>query len=490
MVKYVKEIKANLENITTLILSDIDEDRVELRVNVEKSLKRLVSQTLVQKNGDIYSFLTNEEQDITRAINQVHVELGEIINEASNVVFQDIFLDTKYQYNKRYNFPINQAVDERYRGGQSADIGVRIITPYYELRNSNNDSQTILSPQSEIEKANTILRGLSEENNEVIVHLIHDLTFLEEIEELLKINKYLTKQSAELSHSSKSILIAKQEEASEKRDRIKLFLEEALKQADIYVKGDKVDIKEKNPIDRINEALKKLVNKIYHKLSYMKTSPMELDIQNILRNINQNNFGKTENVDNSLAIDDLNSFIEQETRAHAKPSLNTILHKFKKAPYGFVDLDIEWLIATLFAQKRIYLIKNSQNISLKTNSVEEILRFLTKKEFKDKILIDKKADTEIDDIKNAKDILKEFFDVPNIRDDDETIMEIFQDKSQLRYHEIEKIIVEYQLESRYPGKNVISKSKELLQDINNTNSLKEFFNYLQENKNRFFRYIL
>ena len=32
---------------------------------------------------------------------------------------------------------------------------------------------------------------------------------------------------------------------SEKRKRIRLFLEEALKQADIYVKGDKVDIKEK-----------------------------------------------------------------------------------------------------------------------------------------------------------------------------------------------------------------------------------------------------
>jgi hypothetical protein len=91
MIKYVKEIKANQENLTTLMVSDIDEDRVVLREKIEKSLKRLVGQTLVQKNGDIYSFLTNEEQEITIAIKHEHVDSGEILNEASNVIFEDIF---------------------------------------------------------------------------------------------------------------------------------------------------------------------------------------------------------------------------------------------------------------------------------------------------------------------------------------------------------------------------------------------------------------
>ena len=85
--------------------------------------------------------------------------------------------------------------------------------------------------------------------------------------------------------NSKSILIAKQEEVSEKRERIKIFLEEALKNADIYVKGDKVNIKEKNPVDRINDALNKLVKKIYHKLSYMNTAPVKSDILNVLREV-------------------------------------------------------------------------------------------------------------------------------------------------------------------------------------------------------------
>ena len=51
MIAYVKEIEANLENITTLMVSNIKDDRIELKDKVEKALNILVGQTLVQKNG-------------------------------------------------------------------------------------------------------------------------------------------------------------------------------------------------------------------------------------------------------------------------------------------------------------------------------------------------------------------------------------------------------------------------------------------------------
>lgn len=486
MIKYVKEIKANQENLTTLMVSDIDEDRVVLREKIEKSLKRLVGQTLVQKNGDIYSFLTNEEQEITIAIKHEHVDTGETLNEASNVIFEDIFPDKKYRFSNRYNFPFNQVIDDQYRGNrQSADIGVRIITSYHELKDSIEGSQTLLSEQSQREKTSTILRGLSDNNNEVIIHLTDDMTVLDEIEELLQINKYLTKHSAELSQRSKSILISKQQEVSEKRERIKLFLEEALKHADIYVKGDKVDIKEKNPTDRINDALNKLVKKIYHKLHYMQSFPVKSDIINILRDTSQEKFGNSDNVDNHLATDDLDRYIEQETNAHSKPSLKRILNRYNKAPYGFIDLDIEWLIATLFAQKRIYLVKNAQNISLKTNSAEDILKFITERKFQDKILIDKKQDTKPRQIKDVKEVLRDFFDVVHTTDDDEALMEIFQDKSTIRLNQIKEIELEYKIEERYPGKVVIEESKDILRDVTAINSLNQFFDFVSENREDF-----
>lgn len=486
MIKYVKEIKANIENLTTLMISDMDQDRVDLKEKIEKSLQRLVRETLVQKNGDIHSFLTNEEQDINRAIKQENVEIGEIINETSAVIFEEIYTDKKYRYSNRYNFPFNQAVDERYRGNRKSDnMELMIITPYYDFKLEDDSPQSKLSEQSEDEKISHILKGLSNNNNAVILNLKNDIAFLEEIEEVLKINKYLIKRSGELSAASKSIQHAKQEEVSEKRSRIRIFLEDALKNADIYVKGDKVDIKDKNPEDRINDALNKLVKKIYFKLNYMKTAPVKADIMTVLRDTNQEQFGKSENVENSLALEELSAYIDSQTQAHAKPSLKTILNRFGIAPFGFVDLDIQWLVASLFAHKRIYLIKNTQQISIKTNSADEILRFLTDRKFQEKILIDKKKEIDKKKIKAVKDVLKDFFKVTHTPEDAEALMELFQDKSTILFHELEDIEREYMQEDRYPGRKIIQESKDKLRDVNGIKNINQFFDYVYKDRDDF-----
>lgn len=486
MVKYVKEIKANLENLTTLMIGDMDQDRVDLKEKIEKSLQRLVRETLVQKNGEEYSFLTNEEQDINRAIKQENVEIGEIINEASNVIFEDIYTDKKYRYSNRYNFPFNQGVDERYRGNrQSANMELMVITPYYDFKLEDDTKQSRLSEQSENERISHILKGLSDNTNAVILHLNNDIAFLEEIEELLKINKYLIKKSGELSAASRSIHRAKQDEISDKRSRIRIYLEEALKNAYIYVKGDKVAIKDKNPENRINDALNKLVKKIYFKLNYMKTAPVKADILSVLRDTNQEQFGKSENVENSLALEELNTYIDSQTQAHAKPSLKTILNRFGSAPFGFVDLDIQWLVASLFANKRIYLIKNTQQISIKTNSPDEILRFLTDRKFQEKILIDKKKEIDKKKIKAVKDVLKDFFKVAHTPEDAEALMELFQDKSTILFHELEDIEREYIIEERYPGRKVIQESKDILRDVNGIKNINQFFDYVYNNRDDF-----
>ena len=88
MIKYVKEIKANVDNLTTLMISNIDDDRIEIRGKIEESLKKLIRETLVQKNGEIYIFLTNEEQEINNAIN----------NESVNIIQEKILSLLKMMY--------------------------------------------------------------------------------------------------------------------------------------------------------------------------------------------------------------------------------------------------------------------------------------------------------------------------------------------------------------------------------------------------------
>ena len=107
-----------------------------MKEQVEAALKVLVRQMLVQKNGSVYIFLTDEEQEINNEIEKENIEMPEVITKISEMIFEDILSEKKYRYpafGGRYTFSFNQIVDDRpYKANQSYDVGLRILTPWYE----------------------------------------------------------------------------------------------------------------------------------------------------------------------------------------------------------------------------------------------------------------------------------------------------------------------------------------------------------------------
>src|SRR5439155_25619895 len=77
LIRYVDEMKGNVENLVTLCLDQIDADRLALRQHITESLQRLEGQTLISRSGDVYFFLTNEERDINREIKNVELSSGD-----------------------------------------------------------------------------------------------------------------------------------------------------------------------------------------------------------------------------------------------------------------------------------------------------------------------------------------------------------------------------------------------------------------------------
>jgi hypothetical protein len=460
MIKYVKEIKANPENLTTLMVTNIDDERVEVRSKVEKSLKKLINETLVQKNGDIYIFLTNEEQEINNAINSETVEMGEIIGEASSVIFEEIYTDKKYRYNSRYMFPFNQKVDDRYfKGNQSNDIGVTIITPY---GNDYTDSA---------------LRMLSASESTVIVKMPNDSTFLDEITDSIKIYKFLNKNTDGTRGSFDSIRRAKEDERIEKKDRIKIYIEEALKTSEIYVNGDKASIAAREPDNRINEALGKLVSMKYNKLTYMETAPELSDIAAIF---NDNNgqmtlIGTSDTIPNKLALEEVIQVISLNNTRHMKTSLKSLQDKFAVAPYGFDVKDVQWLVAMLFKMGKVSYTYNSQTLTLLNNSKEEIIKYITKREFVEKLLIDIKEHATDGQIKSAKEVMKDYFGFNLSSDDDEVIMRNFKKRAKDKLEEYNEIMVEYRINPKLPGKSLMESAKKNLDELVSITEPMEFF---------------
>src|SRR5699024_3130537 len=98
MIKYIDDLPANLDNLATLMVTKIDEDKLELKEQIKVSLRKLISQNLIQKNGDVYIFLTDDEQDINRDIKATKVEEEIVKREISNYIYQDLFDDRKFRY--------------------------------------------------------------------------------------------------------------------------------------------------------------------------------------------------------------------------------------------------------------------------------------------------------------------------------------------------------------------------------------------------------
>lgn len=467
MIKYVKEIKANVDNLTTLMISNMEDDRIEIREKIEESLKKLIRETLVQKNGEIYIFLTNEEQEINNAINNESVEMGEIIGEASTVIFEEIFTEKKYRYSNRYLFPFNQKVDDRYfKGNQSNGIGVSIITPYGG------------------DYPDSALRLLSTQEQTVIIKLPNDSTFLDEITESIKIYKFLNKNATGARGSFDSIRRAKEDERIEKKDRIRIYIEDALKHADIYVNGDKANISAKEPVSRINEALGKLVSMQYNKLTYMETAPELSDIAEIFNdNDGQLSFlGTSDTTPNKLALEEVIQVISLNNARHMKTSLKSLQDKFGAAPYGFDTKDVQWLVAMLFKMGKISLTYNSQSLSMLSNTKDEMVRYLTKREFVEKLLIDIRERATDGQIRSVKEVLRDYFGYSLSSDDDDTIMRSFKNKAQDKLKSFHEIMIEYRLNPKLPCKSYMEQAKKNLEELLVIEEPVEFFKIVDKKR--------
>lgn len=464
MIKYVKEIVANLENITSLMVSNIDDDRIALKDKVEQALKRLVRQTLIQKTGEIYVFLTDEEQEINRQIESQNVEISEVIGKVSELIFDGLYDEKKYRYpafNGRYTFGFNQIVDDRpYKTNQNYDISLKILTPNYDLGMDE-----------------TTLRMMSGQSKCVIIALPDDKVFIDEIRSALKIEKYLRLNTANVITKYEQIKEAKRVEMRERNANARIFLEESLKNADIYTNGDRVQTTAKELSSRINDVLDKLVNTVFHKLSYIDTAMNEAHIRAVLKGTNnsQTSINGANQASNKLALNDVLDFISLNTQRHAKTSMKSIMERFTKAPYGFIENDVEWLVAKLFKEGKIAFFVNSELVTLLSKSEDEIYRYLSRKEYLEKLLTEEREIASDKQKKAVREVMKELFNITPISDEDDSILKIFQEYAIKMKNNLEKLEIHYKNQASYPGKSIVKDGKNLLNELLGIKYSTEFF---------------
>lgn len=472
LIKYVLEVEANVDNITSLMIDRMDADRLALKGQVEDALKVLMREMLVQKTGSVYVFLTDEEQEINREIERQEVDHNIVLQKVAELIFDDIFQDKKYRcpvFGGRYAFAYNQAVDDQpYKATQNHDIGLRVLTSRYD---GGLDDST--------------LRIKSGQEKEVLVVLPDDMAFWNELRTYLKIEKFLQGPSAAQYSKYEDIKDAKRKEMRTRSGNAKLYLTESLKEAAIYVNGDVAKIPAKDISARFNEALGRLVQTVYHKLSYIDTPMDEASIRKLMRRANgQLTISSGEATANAHALEDVLSYIAGNSRVHMKTSMKTVKDRFMKAPYGFVDDDIHWLVACLFKRGDLDFTVNGSDITRTNTSDEEVINYITKKAFVEKLLMEEHTRVPEKDKKAVREVMKELFHVSSVTEDEDPQMQDFQRYSRNLLRDFEELERSYR-ECPYPGKKVVESGKQLLRTVEPIQRSLEFFQTVSRRREDF-----
>ena len=107
---------------------DIRLDKIVMRKIIQESLDRLLRQNYIGCSGGIYSFLTDEEQDIQRDIyRNTNVDTSEIVERIGNMISGDIYPNKKFRHEK-YDFTFDTMVDTRVIGSTTGAMQLHILT--------------------------------------------------------------------------------------------------------------------------------------------------------------------------------------------------------------------------------------------------------------------------------------------------------------------------------------------------------------------------
>ena len=355
MIKYVKDMPATIDRLATLMVGSINEDKAALKSRIFDALKRLEDETLIQKNGEEYDFLTNAEQDVNKQINITGYNEAEVQRTILDIIYDKVLESNKFRYEGRYDFGLNRYVDSESKGPAGQDnITIRVCTQF-------SGTKSAAEFQSE-----------SIRNNAIII----DLTEGSFIDELIRANKIATfrrNNSASMSATLTEIMSKKSAEMSDRIKRAEDMIRAALRTAPIYLASTLMDIKQKDGKDRIQDALKEMVKRDYFKLDLVST--FYNDQKSILYMLTDSSISLFDiSTDaNKGAYDEILEKIRDDKRIARKTTVKSLVDFFTKKPYGWRDLDILGMTGYLWKNNLLQILIHDNVVDENNNSFKNDL---------------------------------------------------------------------------------------------------------------------
>lgn len=455
LIRYVDLVKPNIENIATLCVSAIEEDKLALKKRITDSLACLEKQTLIQRNGELYTFLTNEERDVMNEIKNVDLDPQETVNLLSELIYQDLFKDARkhrFSGNGR-DYEFNRVCDGIYRGASTADISMEVISPLNEEYSQWNDSRCIMTTP--------------EGTGKVIFRMKNDASLGNELGIYQRTEKFVRqKDSAAAPDSMKRILADHKAENRARKARLLKRLEELFLDAEVFTVGRNFEV-QGNSSDTIRRnAFDYLIQNTYRKLDYLVSYTTPGDTERTIKEVlTRHHSGqmildlKDENKHpNCRAILDVQDFLRVKLTMNERVTVKDVAEKFTGCPWGWPDWDTVIMIAQLFRNNDLRLVKDGDPIDF-AKAVEP----LSKSRYWADLVIQKQAVINDEDRKKSIELAKEcFHEIPP--SDGEELAEFIVKKVTATLQDLEKWKTEADY-SDYPTKTFLGDQYPVFQKL-------------------------
>ena len=468
LLKGINGIEPTLNNLTSFMIDSMDCDRIELEKKIKKALEKLEKEVLIQKDGENYYFLTNEEQDINREIEREDIDLNKIDEKIDSYIFKEIFTKNSILMEETGNkYGFSRTIDETDFSKAGEALAITIFTESAEYYNDVAIIST--SPESYL----------------IIRFANNDLTYRNEIKLFLKVESYIrNRQKDNERESIIRILEIKQRENKIRDRRIKGELERIIGEAEVFIHGQKQDIKTKDAAKKIEESLKALANFKFVNAKLVKKPYDETAIRNILSYvIDSDKNGTLFDIKdpNSEAISEVLKRIKSlEDRGSTPITLKNLSEYFLKTPYGWSQLTINGLVGELWKYRYINLEESKVFVTDIDDATDLLIKLQTKN--LEKIVISLREEIDPELIKKVNNLLKE---IKTIKEDTgevsldspkEDLLEIL--KRKIGIAKSYKIECEH---SKYPGKKELNDWIDLLDEIilSKDNAEKTLKNFLE-----------
>ena len=462
MLKNVKEIPTNVDNIALLYASSIDEDKLKLKQDISASLKRLENETLIQRNNEEYKFLTDDEQEINREIKKVVVDQTKINEYLKGLIFDYTLTDRKFTY-RNNPFDLSLYLDNMKVSAREYEIGIKVVTTSVD----KDDSE--------------VIRNSSFDQNNIYVLLDIPTNVYDEMYNCLQVEEYVRNTSRiAKSQNVDDIIRAKSREAENTKSRIRESIADSLKESDILINGDKQIINAKEPRARVNEALEKLVKNTYNKIDYIKANFTSTDIRTLFYEDKNHIAGTEVEFPNQKALDELKEYLTEKKSFSFAVTIRSVLQDFEKAPYGYMEQDIIYLLTRLLKDEYINLVYGNE---VQSPTSEDTLTKLLRRDYYDKTVIKIREKIAMGLVNDVKLVARNCFD-KMLPDNEDGMFADLKEAINSKLMELNQKQGLYSINRQYnyPGEEVINETITLLSDLSKIRDINDFFENVSNNR--------